>query len=221
MSVRLQTAHGWLLKKIPLANDDSLLTFLTSEQGKIKVFASKLQRSKKKAAELDYFRWLELELSQPKQNFKLSKVQALTDFSASLKGYERLQFGFSALEYTATFCPEEKPSPEVVQLLHEVWTLQSLPLRVIEIYFYTKLLWHSGVLPRFDSVRSNLWVDPISLNFTLDKQVGGLALTNQQRQILEWFRRIEALELVDKYEQFSEHDLVTLQGFLITVIKNH
>lgn len=221
MSMRLQTAHGWLLKKIPLANDDALLIFLTSEQGKIKVFASKLQRSKKKAAELDYFRWLELELRQPNQTYKLSKVQAMTDFSVGLKNYERLQFGFRVLAHTAIFCPEEKPIPDMVQLLHEVWTLQALPLLIIEIYFYTKLLWYSGVLPRFDSVRTSLWVDPISLIFTLEKQAGALGLSNQQRQILEWFRRVEASDLLDKAEQFSEPDLVILQNFLVTVVKNH
>ncbi|NCP67552.1 hypothetical protein GW756_04745 [bacterium] len=221
MTVRLHTAHGWLLQKVPLANDDMLLTFLTSEQGKIKVFGTKLQNSKKKAAELDYFRWLELELAQPKNSLKLKQVKTLTDFSPSIKSYERIQFGFEALGHTATFCPEEKEVPEVVQLLHEVWTLQSIPLQVIEIYFYTKLMWHSGVLPRFDSVRSDIWIHPVTLIFTLEKQTGALLLSNQQRQILEWFRRVSATELLDKYEQFEEHDLVILQAFLITVIKNH
>ncbi len=221
MTVRLHTARGWLLQKIPLANDDTLLTFLTAEQGKIKVFGSKLQRSKKKAAELDYFRWLELELAQPKNSLKLKQVKTLNDFSPYLASYERMQFGFEALEHTTTFCPEEKTVPEVVQLLHEVWTMQSMPLRVIEVFFYTKLMWHSGVLPRFDSVRSAIWVHPVTLVFTLEPQTGALSLTNQQRQILEWFRRVEASDLVDKYEQFSEHDLVILQAFLITVIKNH
>lgn len=82
-------------------------------------------------------------------------------------------------------------------------------------------MWHSGVLPRFDSVRSDIWIHPVTLIFTLEKQTGALLLSNQQRQILEWFRRVSATELLDKYEQFEEHDLVILQAFLITVIKNH
>jgi len=85
MGVRLLDTEGWLLQKVPLANDDVLLVFLTKDAGKIKVFASKLQRSKKKSAELDYFRWLELSLSQPKQSFKLSGVRTLTEFSAHLQ----------------------------------------------------------------------------------------------------------------------------------------
>jgi recombinational DNA repair protein (RecF pathway) len=221
MNTRSITTNGWLLQNIPLANDDCLLTFLTEEHGKIKVFGSKLQRSKKKAAELDYFRWLELEMSRPKNSLKLKTVRALNDYSPYLKGYEQMQFGFDALGYTAQFCPEEKAMPDIVQLLHEVWALQSLPLKVIEIYFYTKLLWFSGVLPRFDSVRSDIYVHPVTLLFTLQSQSGALALTNDQRQILEWFRRNEAGLLVDTYEKFSEHDLVILQAFLIAVIKNH
>jgi recombinational DNA repair protein (RecF pathway) len=221
MKARSITTNGWLLQKVPLANDDCLLTFLTDDLGKIKVFGSKLQRSKKKAAELDYFRWLELELTRPKNSLKLGKVRALNDYSPYLKGYEPLQFGFDALSFTAQFCPEEEAMPDVVQLLHEVWTLQSLPLKVVEIYFYTKLLWFSGVLPRFDSVRSAIYVHPVTLMFTLETQSGALALSNEQRQVLEWFRRSEAGLLVDTYEKFSEHDLAILQAFLIAVIKNH
>lgn len=221
MTVRTITTNGWLLQKVPLANDDCLLTFLTEGHGKIKVFASKLQRSKKKAAELDYFRWLELELARPKNSLKLRNVRALNDYSPYLKGYEQMQFGFDALGFTAQFCPEEKVMPDMVQLLHEVWTLQSLPLKIIEIYFYTKLLWFSGVLPRFDSVRSAIYVHPVTLMFTLEGHNGALALSNEQRQMLEWFRRSEAGLLVDTYEKFPEHDLVILQAFLIGVIKNH
>ena len=221
MTVRTITTNGWLLQKVPLANDDCLLTFLTEGHGKIKVFASKLQRSKVKAAELDYFRWLELEIARPKNSLKLRKIRALNDYSPYLKGYEQMQFGFDVLGFTAQFCPEEKVMPDIVQLLHEVWTLQSLPLKIVEIYFYTKLLWFSGVLPRFDSVRSALYVHPVALMFTLENQEGALALSNQQRQILEWFRRSDAELLVDTYEKFTEHDLVVLQAFLVTVIKNH
>ncbi len=221
MSVKFSTAEAWLLQKVALANDDSLLTFLTAEKGKIKVFATKLQRSKKKMAELDYFRWLELELAQPKNSLKLKQVKTLQDFSAGMGSYERMEFGFKALEHTAHFCPEEKEVPEVVQLLHELWTLKTLPLAALSVYFYTKLLWFNGVLPRFDRVRSAVWVHPVTLLAYDKPQTEAYALTNEQRQILEWFRRASAAELLEKYEKFSEHDLAILQGFLQQVIENH
>jgi recombinational DNA repair protein (RecF pathway) len=221
MRTRASTTQAWLLQKVPLANDDTLLTFLTKDLGKIKVFATKLQRSKKKVAELDYFRWLELELAQPKQSFKLKNVRTLTDFSPYMVDYYRLELGFEALENTARFCPEEKAMPDIVQLLHELLTLKSLPLTHLSVYFNTKLLWFSGVLPRFDTLRGDVWVDPSTLIFTSTPQTEGLALSNHQRQLLEWFRRCEAKDLLDKYEDFAEHDLAILQAFLNAVIKNH
>lgn len=221
MRAHFLATEGWLLQKIPLANDDILLIFLTKDYGKIKVFASKLQRSKKKNAELDYFRWLELNLSQPKQSFKLSGVRTLTDFSSNLKSYDRMEFGFEALGFVSQFCPEEKKMPEIIQLLHELFTLNTLPLKVLQAYFCTKLLWFAGVLPRFDAIRGPVWVHPVTLTFTTSEQVEGTALTNQQRQLLEYLRRTEAMELLDKYEKFEEHDLLILQCFLFAVIKNH
>lgn len=221
MRQRLLDTEGWLLQKVPLANDDVLLVFLTKDYGKIKVFASRLQRSKKKNAELDYFRWLELSLSQPKQSFKLSGVRALTDFASNLHNYDRIEFGFEALGFVSLFCPEEKEMPEIIQLLHELFTLNTLPLPVLQAYFCTKLLWFTGVLPRFDTIREAIWVDPITLAFATSELGEGTALTNQQRQLLEYLRRVDAMELLDKHQKFKEPDLFVLQGFLFAVIKNH
>jgi|GEM_PF-4786145 len=221
MAVKSVVTKGWLLQRIPLANDDCLLTFLTEDYGKLNVFASKLQRSKKKAAELDYFRWLELELSQPKQSFKLKGVKALTDFSPYLADYKRMQFGFDVLKESAKFCPEGEANRDMVQLLHETWTLKDLPLVTVEVFFYIKLLWNCGVLPRFDSVRSALWVHPLTLVFTTESQVGACGLTNHQRQMLEWFRRVQAIDLADKHNQFELEDLKILQSFLKQVLQNH
>ena len=221
MNERLVSTQGWLLQKVPLANDDALLTFMSQDLGKVKVFASKLQRSKKKNAELDYFRWLELNLVRPKQNYKLSGVKTLQDYSINLKSYERMEFGFTALNLVARFCPEEKVFPEIIQLLHEHMTLESLPLPVSRVYFLTKLLWFNGILPRFDMVRGDVWVHPVTLVFTESEQVEAIPLSNIQRQTLEWIRRHDATELVLTYDKFAEHDLVILQAFLISVIENH
>lgn len=221
MDTRFLTTKGWLLQKVPLANDDCALTFLTETHGKMTVFASKLQRSKKKAAELDYFRWLELELTQPKNSFKLSSVKTITDFSPYLTNYERLEFGFEALGLVRHFCPEEKRAPEVVQLLHEVLTMKPISLAVVNVFFSTKLLWFNGVLPRFDLIREAVWVNPATLLVTLEPQTRAHALNNHQRQILEWIRRTSAEELIEKCEQFKPEDLKVLQSFLLEVLKNH
>lgn len=220
MAAHLSTT-GWLLQQIKLANDDSLLIFLTQDFGKIKVFASKLQRSKKKQLELDYFRYLELELFQPKDSFKLRGVRTVKDYSALLREYERLQFGFMALERVAHYCPEEKPLPEVVALLHQLWTMETVALPAVQSFFYTKLLWLAGVLPRFDAVRSHVWVHPITLEFYAERVTGALELTNHQRQLLEWLRRAEATEFAEKQTEFKIDDWTPLVELLQEIDKNH
>lgn len=221
MAPDLIQTHGWLLQKIPLANDDSLLIFLTDTHGKVKVFASKLQRSKTKAAELDYFRWLELGLARSKNTLKLRSVKSVTDFSAHLNGYERMEFAFSVLQHCTRFCPEDQVRPDLVQTLHELWTLKDLDIEVLNIFFLTKILWSEGLLPRFDSVRAALWVHPLTLAFTLKPQSGACGFTNHQRQMQEWFRRSEARDLIELPKDFLPEDLKVLQHFLQRVIENH
>ena len=215
------TATGYLLQEVRLANDDSLLIFFTAEFGKIKVFASKLQRSKKKRAEIDYFRRLELGLWKPKEHFKLKSVCALQDYAPRLEPYARVAASFEGLKQVNHFCPEETVLTEIEQLMEEWWHLNHWDLALAEVYFYTKLLWHSGILPRFDDVRSAVWVDPIRLEFFTTGNESRFELTNKQRQMLEWVRRGSATEISVKCDDFEVEDWQVLRSLLQEIIKNH
>lgn len=221
MGVRQLSVRAFLLRQVPLANDDVLLTFLTDTHGLIKVFAAKLQRSKQKKAELDYFRLLELELTQPKDSFKLRGVRAVQDFSSAWQTYAQTEVGFTTLSLCAHFCPEEKPVPEILSLLPSVWTHLAENPPLLQSFFYTKLLWYNGVFPRFDTVRIDCAIDPISLSFFTTKTPGTIRLSNTERQMLEFIRRSDLDTVLAAQEKFSAQSLQTVQHLLEQIVKNH
>ena len=102
--------YGILLKKTLLANDDAFLEFFTEEFGKISLSVRKFGNSKKRKAEIDFFRLLEISIFEGRTNKSLKSANTTQIFHAFEKNLPTNQIGFSWIEVLGKVLPPEKPT---------------------------------------------------------------------------------------------------------------
>ncbi len=107
--MREKKTSAILLKKTFLANDDAVCEFLTGDYGRIVIFVSKLRNSKKRNAELDFFRILELEFFEGRNSKRLKSVRTVALISGFEESFESMNQGFLWYEKLRKICPEDKP----------------------------------------------------------------------------------------------------------------
>lgn len=199
--------HGILLKKTIMANDDGVLDFFTSDLGRITCFIPKFARSKKKAAELDFFRLLDLEIFKGRNSYRLRNVHANAIFHGFEQHYSSITSGFLWLEVLHKILPEAMVLPsffsEIVLIMGHVDN--AVPMRelggdcaknvdYLSSFFWAKLFDFMGIISRFDSVRSDIIFNVSDGRFYLADQNPILSkyevfITNESRQVLEFLRR--------------------------------
>ncbi len=202
-----------------LANDDVLLVFFTKDLGTVSVFASKLARSKKKILEVDFFRLIELELRSQKEHFKLGSCRTLRVFAAFGNNFKTMESGFEVLEKVHTFFAEQKCDTVFFELL-----IQGLSVAEIEEVFCflrVKCLVYGGFLPRFDVLRGDVYLNPETLDFSVEAHPHYIFIENHHRQILEWVRRVHLPEFLEKMDKFNKSDWFAIDNYLKTIEKHH
>lgn len=218
----LHKTQGILLKETMLANDDVILDVFTYDFGRLTIFVSKLQRSKKKRAEIDFFRLLDLELSEKNHYYKLRSVSTKKVFHAFSKEYDLINQGFLFLVRLQKVLPEAKPLEDVFLLLCRVFeVLDAENKTIFMIYLRMQTLIFSGLMPRFDLVRGDTFFDPINLEFISEETEYSLWLNNESRQMIEFLRRLQFNELFLSYEKLLGKDFTQIQDWLNEVEKYH
>jgi len=224
-----------LLKKVSLANDDVILEVFSESHGKVSIFAYKLMKSKKRILEIDFFRLLEFEVQINRAgNFRLKKVHTLKVYHIFSQDYKKLKQGFDVLEHLKKILPEEKPHPHFFVVLIEVFDyLEPEFFNLLILFIKVKILQLDGVMPRFDLIRGDVYLNPESLNFykdlNLDKNklhldeynVKLIFIENRLRQFLEFLRRSNLKEILDKQDVFWELELERIEKILKKIEKYH
>ena len=140
--------RGILLKKIFLANEDALLEFFTQEQGKIVVISKKLKKSKKRIAQIDFFRFLDLEIQKNKNTKILKNANTCILFRGFEKNYQSLQLGFLWCDLLQKNLVTEKPQPKFFQKIIKIFSFfDGKNLESFAIFFRIKFLYFLGFLP--------------------------------------------------------------------------
>jgi len=213
--------NGLLLKKTFLANDDALLEFFTEKFGKVSMSVKKFGNSKKRKAEIDFFRMLELSVFEGRSAKSLKSANTIKVFHAFEKSFEINKIGFSWIQMLGKVLPGEKPTPilfRTISTLCENITPQEGA--VFDLFFRVVILDFLGLLTRFDQVQGDVFFDPQNFEFSKNRTPNALALSNGARQVIEFLRRSDCrtfLEKKDKLppEVFDEvrHTLFAIEEF--------
>ena len=182
--------YGLLLKKTLLANDDAVLDFFTGQEGRVSCFVARFARSKKKAQEVDFFRLLELELTKKRTSCKLKGVTTLHYFPQFDKSYRVNQGGFEILSTLISNTVADKSDPvffkNVVQILGH---LKPDNLAILRGFFEIKLFDYQGILPRFDTLRGDVYLDLFQFVFSSKNRPNAVFIPQLERQVIELMRR--------------------------------
>ncbi len=201
-----------LLKKTLLPNDDAVLEFLTMEMGKITVFAKKFAKSKKRN-EIDFFRVIELGIFQGRNSKSLKQAQTFSLFHNFSRDFWSTQIGFEWLEFIRQIVPEEEIDHKLFKKIIDLFTHYSADYKdQWNAYFQVQLLDFAGFWPKFDRVRSDIYFDPLTKKISpppcgaqRDFVSEAIAITNLERQTLEFLRRADLAEFSVKIEKIPRN----------------
>ncbi len=199
--------HAILLKQTFLANDDAVLDFFTPE-GKITLFVRKFQNSKKRRAQIDFFRLLEIEFFEGRNSKSLRSVSVQSVFNSfSENGFKVMETGFYWLEKLNKVISHEESSPESFQEIIRIFThFDAGNSKKFDAFFRLKILDYSGVLQRFDQERGDVFFDARSFRFYKSEKEGSVFLCNLSRQIIEFMRRSDFYAFSEKINELPmEH----------------
>ena len=216
-----KTIHAILLKKTFLANDDAILEFFTPE-GRISVFARSFQKSKKRSAEIDFFRLLEIDTFQGRKTKSLRSSSTVSVFHGFGESYKATEIGFSWLEKIAKVFHDETPLAEVFNKIVKIFThFNTNNIGKFDAFFRIKVLVYSGVFKRFDLLQGDVYFDPIHFTFFADKKSGTLKITNLSRQIIEFLRRSDFYEFNEKMDKLLDKNFGEIALVLSEIEKWH
>ncbi len=114
---------GIILKKTKVKDADHFLTILTSDEGKLSVYAHGVRTIvSKRRASLDYFSEISFEVIERGGRLTLMSVELQNDFAASKKILPDISRLFQIGELVDGLLPEGEHSLEVYELLHKAFS---------------------------------------------------------------------------------------------------
>ncbi len=223
MKPEAQSFKAILLRKTALSNDDVILEVFSCEYGKVSIFASKLTKSKKRAAEIDFFRLLEFEVQRNRSgSLKLRKVSTERVFHIFSQNYQPLKRGFYFLEILGRILPQEEVHENFFEVLFSTWeNINIKNYNLLDLFLRVKTLQIQGVFPRFDLIRGDIYLDPIYLNIYESNTQENIFIPNILRQFLEFLRRSHLQEVMEKEKIFLELDLDKIDKILRNIEEHH
>lgn len=211
-----------LLKKTFLANDDGICEFYTDKFGKISIFIKSLAKSKKKAAELDYFRLSEIVIFEGRNNKTLKTIQTISIFTNISTSYQTMQTGFQWIDKIKNITPEEKPTPKFFSKILKIFSnLDTKNTEKFDTFFRIKCLEFSGIIPRFDQIRGDIYIDPKNFTFSKTKTETNQKLSNTSRQIIEFLRRSDFQTFEKKIQNLPKNNFIEIKKLLNDIEKWH
>ena len=213
--------NGFLLKRTLLANDDAFLEFFTEKFGKVSMSVKKFGNSKKRKAEIDFFRMLEISIFEGRSSKSLKSANTTKVFHGFEKNFEINKMGFMWIELLGKVLPPEKPTPVLFQTISTLCeNVNAEEYEVLDLFFHVVILDFLGLMARFDQIQDDVFFDPQSFEFSKKRTPNAVALSNSARQVIEFLRRSDCktfLEKKDKLpkEVFEEvhHTLFAIEEF--------
>jgi len=196
-----QDIPALLLQTIDLPGDDVILSLYTRDLGRISVFASKLQRSKKRLREIDFFRVLSVNLSKRGSSYVLKDVKTLRCFSVFSSDLELMEKGFNWIDIIRRV-PEESADISLFDnIIGSFIAVDARSVEVIELFLRFKIFQSPNTVPRFDQIKETVYFCPQNFQFSVSSFPGAYLLKNNERQFFEFLRRYEIRDVIDSLDR--------------------
>lgn len=145
------TTEGIIVRRVDYGEADRIVTFLTSDRGKVGAMARGVRKPKSKlAGGIELFSVSQLTLIEGRGGLdQLVSSRLISHFRSILDDYDTLEFAYRAIDYINKFT-EDDAGNEYYELLHETLSslaAQSAGLATIKSWFYLHLLRILGHLP--------------------------------------------------------------------------
>lgn len=220
MTAKSQTITAFLLRQIVLPNDDVILELLTSDDQKISVFANKLARSKKRRAEIDFFRVLEVVVQQTKSSWRLKSVQTVRVFGGCQQTYQVSTTCFDWLKELYLVLPSEKNSPGVFQLLLDIVGYVSVDTLVAaDAFFQGQILRKLGMFPSLNLEPEIQWFDPVHFQLIDQPNNESLEMSLLLRKYLLFVSKCSFDQLAAKQEKLETSMLEQAASFCRVMLR--
>ncbi len=218
-----ESVHGLLLKKTNLPNDDAFLDVFTKEHGRIQISVRKLANSRKKNAEIDFFRFLLFGVEKTRTgNYVLRTVEALQVFSNMSSAHALLKRGFVWLECIRRSGIDSEGDESVFQTcLHCFERASVLNMKAWDVYIRIFILDKAGLFVRFDSVRGDVYFDVSHFAFLKTQKADTIFIPNRIRQIIEFVRREDIILFEEKHHQFQDDEWNAIQDIVKVIEEYH
>lgn len=222
MNTREYKTQGLLLRKTLLPNDDAFLEFFTSDFGKISLSVRRFAGSKKKAAEIDFFRILELEIKKGRNTLSLKNATAIQLFPVFSKTLGMNKKGFEWLNIIRKITSENQNDEVMFQKIKKVFSFAESEWEdYFDIFFRIKMLDFSGFFVRFDLVRGDTYFDPLEFSFFSQNTPRTIFISNKTRQIIEFIRRSNFEIWFSKKEKLPGEENAKIQKIILEIEQKH
>jgi recombinational DNA repair protein (RecF pathway) len=220
MVAQTQTLTAFLLRQTLLPNDDVILELLTSDDQKISVFAHKLANSKKRRAEIDFFRLMDVVVQQTKNSWRLKSVSTQRVFGSCQQSYKVSTTCFDWLKELYLVLPSEKNSPGVFQLLLDLVGYVSVDTLVsADAFFQGQILRKLGMFPSLNLEPDTQWFDPLHFQLIDQPNNESLEMSLLLRKYLLFVSKCSFEQLTEKQKKLDASMLEKAAAFCQVMLR--
>lgn len=186
---------------------DKLLTLLTSEMGKIKVYAFNVRREKSKnISKTNLFSFGDFTIKETKNGYSFYEVKIIDYFYEIASDYEKYELANKIMEYAKYFSMENIESEKLLKLI--VYTLNAIRenrvnIETIKIVFRAKLLSIEGLLAEAididEDIKDNVKYTINEIHIRDFKNLYSFELSEELREVLGNFINSEYRNKVGKF----------------------
>ena len=151
---RVYKTEAVVLKQMPLAEADRILTLFTPDVGKVRAVAKGVRRIKSRfGGHLELMNRVSVSIAYGRNLDNINEAQVIDSFRAFRDDLERLSHSFYIAELVDVFSTENLASYEVYQLLLDTldWLGRTSQTELLLRYFELRLVEFSGYRPEIYS----------------------------------------------------------------------
>lgn len=148
------TTLGLVLREVKIKENDSLLTVLTRDHGKLTLKARGVRsKSSKIRSACQLFTYSEFTIFEYKGYYTINEAESLEQFSGLRQDLELISLASYFSQLAETLSDEDSPSPQLLQLtLNSLYALASLkkPQALVKAAFELRLMCIAGYEPSLE-----------------------------------------------------------------------